>query len=74
MLAAALATMTPFEVIMFGENDETFRAVIKIFWLQIFRHAAKIRGFNSAKHLASTTTTIAGDEEQNSFPSFGVSE
>jgi hypothetical protein len=43
MLTAALATMTSLEVIMFGEDNESFGAVVKILWLQVFRHACKDR-------------------------------
>jgi hypothetical protein len=43
MFAAALATMTSFEVIMFREDDESFRAVVKVLWLQVFRHGCKDR-------------------------------
>lgn len=35
--------MTSLEVIMFGEDNESFGAVVKILWLQVFRHAGKDR-------------------------------
>lgn len=55
MFTAALTTMTPLEVILFRKDNEAFRAIIKIFGVQIAPHVANLPPMKPRSHSPVTS-------------------
>ena len=74
MFAAALTTMTPLEVILFRKDNEAFRAVIKIFGVQIAPHVANLPPMKPRSHSPATSPQFSPPLPQTERIRWSVTE